>query len=89
MGNLDKAQVRRLYGISQQKEQEWREKRRIRDMEEARARSGGVHFAPQAAATPGADDPVQKLAKAKAMLDQGLITEPEYESLKAKIIASF
>jgi hypothetical protein len=32
---------------------------------------------------------VEKLAKAKAMLDQGLITEAEYESLKAKIIASF
>jgi hypothetical protein len=90
LGNLDKAQARRLYAVCQQKEQEWREKRRIRDMEEARARAGGVHFPAPPASTAGApDDPVEKLAKAKAMLDQGLITEAEYESLKAKIIASF
>jgi hypothetical protein len=90
LGGLDKTQVRRLYAICQQKEQEWREKRRIRDMEEARARSGGVHLG--AGFTPpnqASDDPVEKLAKAKAMLDQGLITEAEYEGLKAKIIASF
>ena len=90
--NLAKSQVRRLYAIAQQKEQEWREKRRIRDLEEARARSGGIHMPmpsmPSASAAP-AEDPVQKLAKAKAMLDQGLISEAEYETLKAKIIASF
>jgi hypothetical protein len=91
VGGLDKSQVRRLYAIAQQKEQEWREKRRIRDLEEARARSGGIHMpmpAAPAAAAP-TEDPVQKLARAKAMLDQGLISEAEYETLKAKIIASF
>ena len=89
-GNLDKSQIRRLYAISQQKEQEWREKRRVRDMEEARARSGGIQMSmPQSMAGAPAEDPTQKLARAKAMLDQGLISEAEYESLKAKIIASF
>jgi hypothetical protein len=89
MDNLDKDQAKRLYGICQQMEQEWREKRRVREMEEARARSGGVHLgAPAAAAAAPAEDPVAKLAKAKQMLDQGLISEAEYDSLKAKILSS-
>lgn len=94
LGGLDKSQARRFYAIAQQKEQEWREKRRIRDMEEARARAGGVQFAmpsiPPTGAAPSAaaEDPVERLAKAKAMLDQGLISDAEYETLKAKIIAS-
>lgn len=87
LGGLDKEQAKRLYGICQQMEQEWREKRRVRDMEEARAKSGGVYMAPQPAATP-AEDPVAKLAKAKQMLDQGLISETEYETLKARILAT-
>jgi hypothetical protein len=90
VGGLDKSQIRRLYSICQQKELEWREKRRLRDLEEARARSGGFHMAtPQAQTNAPTEDPVEKLAKAKAMLDQNLISEAEYETLKAKIIASF
>jgi hypothetical protein len=84
MDNLDKDQAKRFYGIAQQMEQEWREKRRAREMEEARARSGGVHLAGPAAA----EDPVAKLAKAKQMLDQGLISEAEYDALKAKILGA-
>jgi len=89
LGNLDKEQAKRLYGVCQQMDQEWREKRRVRDMEQDRARSGGVYFG----ASPGAagtspDDPVEKLAKAKAMLDQQLISEIEYEALKAKVLAA-
>lgn len=84
MDNLDKDQAKRFYGIEQQMEQEWREKRRAREMEEARARSGGVHLAGPATA----EDPVAKLAKAKQMLDQGLISEAEYDALKAKILGA-
>jgi hypothetical protein len=84
MEGLDKDQAKRLYGICQQMEQEWREKRRIREMEEARARAGGVVVGAPAAA----DDPVGKLARAKEMLDKGLISEAEYDSLKAKILSS-
>jgi PH (Pleckstrin Homology) domain-containing protein/putative oligomerization/nucleic acid binding protein len=84
MDNLDKDQAKRFYGIAQQMEQEWREKRRAREMEEARARSGGVHLAGPTAA----EDPVAKLAKAKQMLDQGLISEAEYDALKAKILGA-
>jgi len=99
VGNLEKEQAKRLYGIAQQFEQEWRERRRVREMEEARARSGGVFLgsmpfsagpgvpAPAAPAEP-AEDPVQRMAKAKAMWDQGLITETEYQALKAKILST-
>lgn len=90
LGELDKEQAKRLYSVCQQMEQEWREKRRVRDMEEARARSGGIYMSPapgDAAASRG-EDPVAKLAKAKTMLDQGFISEAEYDALKAKILSS-
>ncbi|MBI2939518.1 MAG: PH domain-containing protein [Chloroflexi bacterium] len=88
IGWLDKDQARRIYGISQQLEQEWREKRRVREMEEARARSGGIVMATSPGGASGASpgDPVARLAKARAMLDQGLISEAEYETVKAKIL---
>jgi hypothetical protein len=88
MTELDKEQAKRLYAVSQQMEQEWREKRRVREMEEARARSGGVVLGgplPGAATAPG-EDPVSRLAKAKQMLEQGLISETEYDALKARIL---
>lgn len=89
LGNLDKEQAKRLYGVCQQMEQEWREKRRVREMEEDRARSGGVVVgAAPGVAGASAEDPVEKLAKAKAMLDQHLISDIEYEALKAKILAA-
>lgn len=89
IGNLDKEQAQRLYGVCQQLDQEWREKRRVREMEQDRARSGGVFLGATAGAPSAvAEDPVEKLAKAKAMLDQSLISEIEYETLKAKILAA-
>lgn len=89
MTELGKEQAKRLYAVAQQMEQEWREKRRIREMEEARAKSGGVVLGSSpllgGAAAP-AEDPVARLAKAKQMLDQGLISETEYDALKARIL---
>ncbi|MEO7917181.1 MAG: SPFH domain-containing protein [Dokdonella sp.] len=41
---------------------------------------------PIAAATPAADDPVATLKKAKEMLDLGLITQDDYDALKAKAL---
>lgn len=40
----------------------------------------------QQPATPAADDPVAKLKKAKEMLDLGLITQSDYDALKAKAL---
>jgi hypothetical protein len=96
VGAIDKEQAKRLYGIAQQMEQEWREKRRIREMEQDRAKSGGIYMGqPGTAPGPAADagvpreDAMTKLARAKAMLDQNLISETEYEALKAKVLAEF
>ncbi|MCL4465453.1 MAG: SHOCT domain-containing protein [Chloroflexi bacterium] len=91
LGGLDKEQAKRFYGIAQQMENEWREKRRVRQMEEDRAKAGGVYLGTAGVNLAGSqtvEDPVAKLGKAKAMLDQGLISEAEYESIKAKILAS-
>ena len=41
---------------------------------------------PVAPATPTAEDPVAKLKKAKEMLDLGLITQGDYDALKAKAL---
>jgi len=41
---------------------------------------------PVAPATPAADDPIAKLKKAKEMLDLGLITQTDYDTLKAKTL---
>jgi membrane protease subunit (stomatin/prohibitin family) len=45
--------------------------------------------APQAStatATPAADDPIVRLTKAKQMLDAGLITQADYDAVKAKAL---
>jgi len=41
---------------------------------------------PVAPAAPAADDPVAKLKKAKEMLDLGLITQADFDALKAKVL---
>jgi membrane protease subunit (stomatin/prohibitin family) len=41
---------------------------------------------PVAPAAPAADDPMAKLKKAKEMLDLGLITQDDYDALKAKAL---
>ncbi len=100
------APAQALYRECQAQVQAWREKRRVRSLEEMRAQAGGVQIAtglyPPAAAgadhpplldapprpAPQAEDPAQRLARAKAMLTQGLITDAEFEAIKAKIIGS-
>ena len=89
---LDKAQAQQVYRICQAQEQSWREKRRVRDIDELRAESGGVHSGttpgqPRAAAAAPTDaDPTARLRRAKEMLDSGLITDTEYESIKARVV---
>ena len=88
---LRKTQAEAVYRVCQANEQAWREKRRIRELEELRAKSGGIQLGAAtagAAAAGGSSDPVAKLEQAKAMRDKGLITDSEYESLKARIVSS-
>lgn len=89
---LRKEDARRVYRVCQSQEQAWREKRRVRDLDEMRARSGGIQLgaAAPAFAAPAAEQtagsPAARLKRAKEMLDSGLITDAEYESIKARIV---
>ena len=87
-------QAQALYRICQAHDQAWREKRRVRDLEELRARAGGIQLGglPGAGSTGGTEnvqaDATSRLRSAKAMLDAGLISDAEYESLRARIISN-
>jgi hypothetical protein len=94
-----KDQAQAMYRICQQHDQVWREKRRIRELEELRAKSGGVQFgsgpaaygagdAASAATGAGAEsEPARRLRQAREMLDANLISDSEFESIKAKIVS--
>lgn len=90
---LRKEQATAVYRMCQTQEQNWREKRRIRDLEELRAKSGGVTIGAQGTAAEsltaaGADgNPAARLQRAREMLAQGLITDSEFESIKARIVS--
>ncbi len=85
---LRKQQAQAVYRICQGQDQAWREKRRIRELEELRARSGGIQVgsAPATQAVGGADA-VQRLQEARQLLEAKLITDAEYEAIKAKIVS--
>ena len=95
INGLRKDQAQAVYRICQAQDQAWREKRRIRELEEMRARSGGVQLnaagfaagAATGAAAGGASESVRRLQEAKQMLDARLITDSEYESIKARILS--
>jgi hypothetical protein len=99
---LCKDQAQAMYRICQQHDQVWREKRRVRELEELRAKSGGLQFgnpsgnapasyggtaAPGAAALGAESEPARRLRQAREMLDAKLISDAEFESIKAKIIS--
>jgi hypothetical protein len=99
---LHKDQAQAMYRICQQHDQVWREKRRVRELEELRAKSGGVQIGAaglgaaaygaggEAAAGSGAgaeSEPVRRLRQAREMLEAKLISDSEFESIKAKIVS--
>ena len=84
---LRKSDAQSVYRICQTQEQAWREKRRLRDLEEMRAKSGGFQTSlmnGDASSTATGDAPLERLQKAKQMLEQGLISNSEYETVKAR-----
>jgi hypothetical protein len=89
---LRKDQAQAVYRICQAQDQAWREKRRVRELEELRARSGGIQVSSGPGGYPagpaGQSDAVRRLQEAKQMLDGKLITDAEYEAIKAKIVSS-
>ena len=84
---LRKSQAQAVYRICQSQDQAWREKRRVRELEELRARSGGIQVGTASAAA-GESDAVRRLKEAREMLDAKLITDAEYEAIKAKIVSN-
>jgi hypothetical protein len=99
---LRKDQAQAMYRICQQHDQIWREKRRIRELEELRAKAGGVQIGGQsgyagagyaaagfgATADAGAEsEPARRLRQAHEMLEAKLISDSEYEAIKAKIVS--
>jgi hypothetical protein len=94
---LRTSQAEAVYRICQAQDQAWREKRRVRELEELRARSGGIALASGSGAlgsaaatgsTPGApSEAVRRLQEAKQMLEARLISDAEYEAVKAKILS--
>jgi hypothetical protein len=96
---LTKSEAEALYRVCQGEEQAWREKRRVRSMEEKRAAAGGVQIAtgvypggrepgPEALTARSAEQPADRLAQARKMLADGLITDAEFEAIKARIVAA-
>jgi hypothetical protein len=87
---LRKTQAEAVYRVCQAQDQAWREKRRVRELEEMRARSGGIQLGTSGAVSGSAtglqEDAVARLEKAKAMLEKGLISDAEFEALKARIV---
>src|ERR1700743_2974669 len=88
---LHKDQAQAMYRICQQHDQGRREKGRVRELEELRAKSGGVQISGQAAygsdSTGAESDPARRLRQAREMLEAKLISGSEFESIKAKKIS--
>ena len=85
-----KDQAEKIYRLAQAQDQSWREKRRIRELEELRAKSGGITIGANMGSQQtgnASEDASSKLQQAKQMLDNKLITDSEFESIKAKIIS--
>ncbi len=87
---LRKEQAAEVYKICQAQEQSWREKRRVRDLDELRAESGGVNIGAGvgnvASLSAQNVEPTERLRRAKEMLQQGLITDAEFEAIKARVV---
>jgi hypothetical protein len=91
IAGLRKNEAQKLYTVCQAHEQQWREKRRIRELEELRAKSGGITLGgvgTPAGAVESGESPVARLERAKEMRDKGLISDSEYEAIKARLVSS-
>jgi hypothetical protein len=91
------SQAQNVYSVGQQMEHTWREKIRQRIMEERQVERGQVVVqAPavaQAAAVPSEsaaplDDPADRLRKLRGLVDEGILTQEEYDKKKAEILSA-
>jgi Bacterial PH domain len=89
---LRKDEAQEVYRTCQAQEQAWREKRRVRELEELRAKSGGINLAGGMSPATGAGEdarqgPAGRLQRAKDMRQQGLLSDAEFEQVKARILS--
>ena len=90
---LRKDEAQEVYRACQAQEQSWREKRRVRELEELRAKSGGISLGGgisgggAGAPAEGSQAPAARLQRAQEMRLQGLLTDAEFEQVKARILA--
>ncbi|MHB1279193.1 MAG: PH domain-containing protein [Bacteroidia bacterium] len=89
---LPKAQARKLYQIAQGKEEQQREIRRERELEDKRAAAGGVTVTATipnqtSESSVKKDDPLATLQNLKMLLENGLLTQQEFDTKKAEVIA--
>ena len=95
LNGLRKDEAREVYRVCQAREQAWREKHRIRELEEMRAKAGGFQFASggggmsgfSGGGDQGGQSLTARLQRAKELLDSGLLTDTEFEQVKAKILS--
>ena len=91
----------KAYQYAQQAEQSWEEKRRIRAMEEKRAEAGGIMIGQNTSpsiSTTSIDQEKQmsktnnnvaeELFKLKKLLDEGILSDAEFQEMKSKILAN-
>ena len=88
---LPKDHARKIYSIAQEKEEEWREINRNRDLEEKRALSGGHHIVigndnESENKTHNKDSIKKKLKELKELLEDDLITNEEFIAKKEELI---
>lgn len=90
---LPKAQARKLYTVAQEQEEKQREYRRQLDLEDKRAAAGNINVsAVQPSVAPATqqntdDDPMASLKKLKSLLENELISQQEFDTKKAEILA--
>ncbi len=92
----------KAYKQAQLEEQAWEEKRRVREMEETRAQSGGVMIGQGVVpSTIASNQSVQQdnqtkgnptnisdeLIKLKKLLDDGILSDSEFQEMKSKILS--
>lgn len=91
MDYLPKKQARKLYQFAQEKEEEMREYRRQKGLEDKRAAAGGGVVVNNATTLPSKtlqqEDPFTVLQKLKSLLDNGILSQEEFEAKKNEILS--
>ena len=82
---LPKNQAKKVYSIAQAREEEWVEKRRMRGIEEERAKSGANHII--VGNKEGNEQSIkERLLELEHLREEGLVTQDEYQNKKMEIL---